>query len=147
MRSGARAEADRFWEKVNVLTNDECWEWQAYTYHGYGKFRLAPGQGMTLAHRWALTQAAGECPAGKTDACHTCDNRKCVNPGHLYWGSRQENMDEMVARGRTGSGKRGITHCPSNHEYTPENTYATGGFRRCKICTRQHVRKWARRAK
>lgn len=90
--------AERFWEKVKVGDNSKCWEWQATrTKHGYGHFRV---QGkLKLAHRIAYELVHGKFP-DTFDVLHNCDNRACVNPGHLWLGTDSDNMRDMVAKGR-----------------------------------------------
>jgi hypothetical protein len=75
------------------------------------------------------------------DVCHSCDNRLCCNPAHLWVGTRKQNMEDCLAKARHDSMKR--THCPAGHEYTPENTYWKNGCkdrpnpaRMCRACQR-----------
>ncbi len=34
------------------------------------------------------------------DVMHSCDNRKCVNIDHLSLGTRKENLQDMIQKGR-----------------------------------------------
>lgn len=57
-------------------------------------------RGRIYLHREALAQKLGRPVAKGMDACHTCDNRACVNPDHLYEGTRKQNMADCTERGR-----------------------------------------------
>lgn len=50
-------------------------------------------------HVVALIQATGEQPSGRV-AMHRCDNKRCVEPSHLTWGTQADNMADKVAKGR-----------------------------------------------
>jgi len=94
---------ERFWSKVDTGSSDECWEWQAHTHEkGYGQFKL-DGQ-MRWAHRVARELCGGPIPDDYY-VLHECDNPACVNPNHLYVGDQQDNMDDMVERGRSNEGE------------------------------------------
>lgn len=83
--------------KLDILENG-CWEFRGYrTYKGYGSIRYN-NQNWT-AHRLSYLFFRGEITKGKM-VLHTCDNPPCCNPEHLFLGTNQDNMDDMVAKGR-----------------------------------------------
>ena len=91
-----RTAEERFWEKVDK--SSDCWVWTGALSHlGYGKFWYRDK--VQSAHRVAYQLFIGEIPKGMC-ICHTCDNRKCVNPKHLWLGTQKENIQDMWAKGR-----------------------------------------------
>lgn len=88
----------RFWSKVDIRSADLCWNWKAFVTHkGYGQFQIRH-QRPAHAHKVALALTKGL--SKEKLACHTCDNRLCCNPDHLYEGTPQSNMTDMISRGR-----------------------------------------------
>ena len=94
---------ERFWEKVDIGTESECWEWQAGLSHGYRCFWTSR-QGAQYAHRVAWNLTHGEMPAGGC-CLHHCDNRACVNPNHLWLGSKADNNHDCIQKGRKRTAK------------------------------------------
>lgn len=89
----------RFWDKVDRGDEEECWEWQAHTVQGYGNIRGRPENDSKNrnSHRVAYELEHGDVPNDKM-ILHTCDNRLCVNPGHLYAGDHADNAEDMYER-------------------------------------------------
>jgi len=91
--------ARRLWRKTDVRCADECWEWRGrITSSGYGQISYKAG--LIYTHRAAWMVTNGPVPEGK-QVCHTCDNRACVNPHHLWIGDHKLNALDMEAKGRS----------------------------------------------
>ena len=129
-------EDERFWAKVDRRSNEECWEWKAgRNTFGYGAFH--PTKRKTVgAHRWSLAKHLGRDLAPGAFACHTCDNPSCVNPGHLYEGTSQDNVDDAVSRGRHKHGDRGATKLSAADVIAIREAVAQG------MTSRQAAAKW-----
>jgi len=95
--------AHRFWVKVDVGDDDECWLWLAYTDRdGYGRFKVDGS--AERAHRVSMRLKGGD----PTDLCvrHMCHNPTCVNPSHLRLGTHEQNVADMKDAGRQPLGER-----------------------------------------
>ncbi len=95
---------DLFEAKVVTEPNSGCWLWLgAANSRGYGWVRR--GGKTYLAHRFAWTRARGAIPHGMS-VLHRCDVPCCVNPDHLFLGTRADNNADMVAKGRQARGEK-----------------------------------------
>lgn len=126
----------RFWAKVDVRGEDECWPWLgAIGKAGYGWFRLF-GK-VRKAHRasyWILVKE----PDAGLHIDHICRNRRCVNPAHLREVTPRVNaLENSVSVTAINYSK---THCSKGHFLSEDNVYRRPGVgrRHCRICRRDY---------
>lgn len=91
-------------ENIKVSPDTSCWLWQmACDRDGYG--RLWWSGKMWIVHRLAYTAYNGEIPKGLI-VRHTCDTPQCCNPEHLLVGTKRDNSNDMIGRGRSSHGEK-----------------------------------------
>lgn len=131
MEYGDERLSARFWSKVRVNPETDCWEWTASRLPaGYGRFSV--NRKMTTAHRVSYAAAHGPIPAGM-EIDHRCYERSCVNPEHLRAATDKQNQENRVSVGRGKSKYRGVHwnkrhnkwHVKLSHH---DKTYYFGGF-------------------
>lgn len=92
-----KALSEWFWLHVKKV-HGGCWEWTgACSHNGYGT--LSTSYPERRAHRYVWLTQHGPIPRGML-VLHKCDNRRCVNPSHLFLGTAKDNTRDMQAKGR-----------------------------------------------
>lgn len=128
----------RFWQRV-IRAEHGCWDWNGPVAPNPGYPKLGIGKrGKIYAHRLSYLIHHGAIPDGK-HVCHTCDNKRCSNPAHLFLGTNLDN-----ARDAREKGLRLKSTCRRGHARSPENTYTRTdrrGYveRHCLDCKHGHA--------
>ena len=133
-----------FWSKVSESKVSDCLEWRiSDKSRQYGRIVIDGKAYGSHRASWFLTQ--GAIPEGLF-VCHACDNKLCVNPGHLYLGDNRENQKDAFAKGilKPINPHIGKTHCRNGHKYDEDNTYykPKNGHRDCKKCQYQRSKNY-----
>jgi len=127
---------DRFWDKVEAVSETGCWRWTAGLRNGYGHYWAGVDR-TRYAHRVSYEAFACEISKGLV-LDHLCRNRKCVNPSHLEVVTHKVN----ILRGEGACAKHARKAlCSQGHSY--DKVYKTGkqkGMRYCGTCKNKRQR-------
>ncbi len=104
----------RFWSRVNIKSNDECWLWthsQTTDYYG----RIFINRKKFRAHRLAYCLSYGIEP-GAFFVCHECDVPLCQNPRHLFLATSRYNTEDKVNKNRHPMGEKSVRSKLTNQD-------------------------------
>lgn len=126
---------DRLLNKIIIDQNTDCWEWQGGKNNiGYGLIR--DGDRMRLTHRVSYEEHNQKLIPKYMCVCHSCDNRSCVNPKHLWVGTMYDNMHDMIKKGRSNTRMIGKSQpkgiCNVCGAIKPVNILARNHNHKCK---------------
>jgi HNH endonuclease len=120
-----------------TIEGTDCWEWQGALAQGYGSFYLRGRNTNASRAMWLLFCGPHDdfatIPHGM-DVCHTCDNRRCINPAHLWLGTRRDNVQDARQKGRLRGGKKPVAQCKQGHRRNFDK------YGNCRDCARAYDR-------
>ena len=128
---------DCFWAYCMTGSFCECWIWKGPSLDtGYGQ--LHHNGKLYLSHRVSYELHNGPISEGM-DVCHKCDNRLCVNPYHLFAGTPNDNIQDMVKKGRQAKGERNGSAKLSEDDVRAIRDLFTNGTSRKQIAKQYQV--------
>ena len=124
---------ERLMKRVIRSRVTSCWVWpRSLSADGYGQIRIAGGREGAHCIFWLLHN--GPIPDGMC-VLHKCDVPNCVNPEHLFLGTKKDNWHDAMKKGRLPQVGKRKEACKYGHQFVEENLYIhPNGRRECKQC-------------
>lgn len=95
---------EKWLREASLIETDECILWPfAINPNGYGASSSRPNRG---AHRVMCEMVHGKAPTAGHEVAHSCNVRACVNPRHLRWATKSENMLDKIKHGTVKRGTK-----------------------------------------
>lgn len=136
----------RFRARTDRRGEDDCWIYQAST-AGRDRSRVMVGGILYPAAVLAWVFHHREMFPVGMEACHSCDNPRCVNPKHIWPGTHQQNIADCIAKGRarknpdrTAATKLRRPICKKGHPESATTYWGKAQVRRCKMCVNEYDR-------
>ena len=121
----------RFWRYVDKRGVSECWLWKGTT-TGYGHGQFYFEGKLIYAHRFSVMIEIGRLLKNGECALHDCpdgDEPSCVNPNHLFIGTKKDNTEDMIRKGRCSEGEKHYKSLISDEKAEEiRKLYATGKY-------------------
>jgi len=86
-----------------VIRKNDCWDWKGKIEKGYPVMTCRKALGANRGHRASWIIHNGKIPEGLS-VLHKCDNKICTNPDHLFLGTNQDNVNDMLSKKRNPIG-------------------------------------------
>jgi len=96
---------DRIFKRKITINKTGCWIWHGHRSHGYGYIWVYEKKHTISVSRAIWLLKKGPIPDGLF-ICHKCDNPACINPDHLFLGTNEENIQDMIDKGRNAKGEK-----------------------------------------
>lgn len=137
-----QAAFERLKSKIKVVESG-CWEWQ-FSLNSMGYPQLSFENRYHMGNRLMMLAVHGPFDP-MLEVCHRCDNGKCINPDHLFLGTRSDNVRDSVQKRRHGLSKKDF--CKRGHPLSGDNldirTHQGKRMRSCRLCDRIRQRLYA----